>query len=196
MVPKVADFGLSREQDSENTNVTSSNVGPIKWMSPEGTKFPLYFCILSAKSEERNTPKNQHCLLINNYLNRHTKINEKHFLSEDNWHVTTAIKHRQYSNKSDVWSFGVVCWEIMTAKDPYENMSPVESAILISREGCKLVIPDNTDTVVHKLMLSESIFRSFIHSIKWRVMTSSFYFYSDIVQMRYHITDDVILTSL
>lgn len=65
-----------------------------------------------------------------------------------------------------MWSFGIVCWEIMTTKDPYENMSPVESAILISREGCKLVVPDNTDNVVHKLMLSESIFRFFIHSVK------------------------------
>lgn len=37
LTPKVADFGLSRETEVTQTNVTSSNVGPLKWMPPEGS---------------------------------------------------------------------------------------------------------------------------------------------------------------
>lgn len=36
---KVGDFGLSRETSSEaNSGTTTSHVGPIKWMAPEGVK--------------------------------------------------------------------------------------------------------------------------------------------------------------
>ena len=34
-VAKIADFGLSRIHQAEDSNVTNSNVGPLKWMAPE-----------------------------------------------------------------------------------------------------------------------------------------------------------------
>jgi len=55
--PKISDFGLSRLQVSDSS-VTNSNVGPIKWMSPE------------------------------------------------------ALLEREYSLAGDVWSFGVVIFEV------------------------------------------------------------------------------------
>ncbi|PRP88496.1 protein kinase domain-containing protein [Planoprotostelium fungivorum] len=99
--PKVSDFGMSRVQvdDSNNTN---SEIGPLKWMSPE------------------------------------------------------ALTQRQYSVKSDVFSFGVVCWEIITVRDPWEDMGPVEAAIAVSTRGERLLIPSDCDPSIHKLIQGEA----------------------------------------
>ncbi len=35
LVPKVADFGMSRKISGGNEAITKSNFGPIVWMSPE-----------------------------------------------------------------------------------------------------------------------------------------------------------------
>jgi serine/threonine protein kinase len=33
-----------------------------------------------------------------------------------------SLKDRIYSEKSDVWAYGVVCWEILNRSDPYPNI--------------------------------------------------------------------------
>eukprot|EP01117_Protostelium_nocturnum_P000459 TRINITY_DN1052_c0_g2_i1.p1 TRINITY_DN1052_c0_g2~~TRINITY_DN1052_c0_g2_i1.p1 ORF type:complete len:1217 (+),score=369.42 TRINITY_DN1052_c0_g2_i1:191-3841(+) len=97
--PKVADFGLSREQTtSESTSVTSSAVGPLKWMSPE------------------------------------------------------AIQNRQYSTKSDSFSFGVCVWEILTVSDPYPEHTPLEAAFMVVVEDKRLIIPPGTDSTLASIM--------------------------------------------
>jgi len=83
----VADFGLSRAVvDVGSGNVTSSNVGPLKWMAPE------------------------------------------------------CLQNHKYSQKSDVFAFGVVCYEVIMRKDPWENLTPVLAAMgVIQRK--RLALP-------------------------------------------------------
>jgi len=40
--PKISDFGLSRVNLKDNSNVTRSNVGPLKWMAPECITDSIY----------------------------------------------------------------------------------------------------------------------------------------------------------
>eukprot|EP01119_Soliformovum_irregulare_P007249 TRINITY_DN1964_c0_g1_i4.p1 TRINITY_DN1964_c0_g1~~TRINITY_DN1964_c0_g1_i4.p1 ORF type:complete len:920 (-),score=248.98 TRINITY_DN1964_c0_g1_i4:115-2874(-) len=40
--PKVADFGMSRQIAEDDGGVTSTNVGPLKWMSPEAIEHRTY----------------------------------------------------------------------------------------------------------------------------------------------------------
>eukprot|EP01117_Protostelium_nocturnum_P009080 TRINITY_DN3251_c0_g1_i1.p1 TRINITY_DN3251_c0_g1~~TRINITY_DN3251_c0_g1_i1.p1 ORF type:complete len:1571 (+),score=426.26 TRINITY_DN3251_c0_g1_i1:57-4715(+) len=96
---KVSDFGLSREQASvESTNVTATNVGPLKWMSPE------------------------------------------------------SILRREYSIKSDVFSFGVVMYEIFLVVDPWAKISSVQAAIEVANNGKRMEIPKNIHPTLASLM--------------------------------------------
>lgn len=42
------------------------------------------------------------------------------------WMSPEAIRHKKYSEKSDVWSFGVTCIEILTRESPYPGMDAVQ----------------------------------------------------------------------
>ncbi|PRP84098.1 hypothetical protein PROFUN_04089 [Planoprotostelium fungivorum] len=85
---KVADFGLSREQENtDEAGQTHSFVGPVKWMSPE------------------------------------------------------AIRDRKYSTKSDVFSYGVVMWEILEATEPWAGESAMSVAIRVTTNRERLTTP-------------------------------------------------------
>ncbi|PRP73371.1 hypothetical protein PROFUN_16794, partial [Planoprotostelium fungivorum] len=42
LVPKVADFGMSREQKGDDAGQTQSIIGPLKWMAPEAIQQQVY----------------------------------------------------------------------------------------------------------------------------------------------------------
>ncbi|PRP89101.1 hypothetical protein PROFUN_01821 [Planoprotostelium fungivorum] len=68
------------------------------------------------------------------------------------WMSPEALTEKIYSYKSDVWSFGIVIWEIIEESDPYPDMSIMEAAIGIATQGLHPVIPQNTDSTLQSLM--------------------------------------------
>jgi len=68
------------------------------------------------------------------------------------WMAPEAIKLRVYSTMSDVWSFGVVLWEIVTRKDPYPDLDPVQTALEVTHSGLKLQIPEYCPPVIAQTM--------------------------------------------
>ncbi|KAL6071655.1 Tyrosine-protein kinase abl1 [Balamuthia mandrillaris] len=98
---KVSDFGLSRKRDGgqKGAQKTTTEVGPLKWMSPE------------------------------------------------------AISELEYSEKSDVWSYGVCLWEIVTKGDePFDGLNAVKAAIEICEKGTRLPIPKTAPTVLAEII--------------------------------------------
>ncbi|XP_028394325.1 ephrin type-A receptor 2-like isoform X3 [Dendronephthya gigantea] len=69
------------------------------------------------------------------------------------WTAPEAIKFRKFSTASDVWSFGILLWEIMSyAERPYwewDNFKVMEQI----DEGFRLPAPMNCPKGVHGLML-------------------------------------------
>jgi hypothetical protein len=49
------------------------------------------------------------------------------------WMSPEAVTKRQYSQKSDVWSFGVTLWEMCTGDLPFSGMEPIQVAVQISK---------------------------------------------------------------
>ncbi len=55
------------------------------------------------------------------------------------------LQESTYSNESDVYSLGVVLWELLTLQQPWEGLSDVQiiTALLVQRRG--LEIPEDVD---------------------------------------------------
>ncbi|XP_044511908.1 serine/threonine-protein kinase STY46-like isoform X3 [Mangifera indica] len=53
------------------------------------------------------------------------------------WMAPEVINHLQYDQKADVFSFAIVLWELVTAKVPYDNMTPLQAALGV-RQGTRL----------------------------------------------------------
>lgn len=92
----VADFGFARTvQDSAHR--TTSDIGPIKWMSPE------------------------------------------------------SLITRSTSKKSDVWSFGVTLWEMLTRSEPYADLDLVNTILQVT-QGRRLVAPNGCHPALKQIL--------------------------------------------
>ncbi|KAG4199989.1 hypothetical protein ERO13_A05G182300v2 [Gossypium hirsutum] len=60
------------------------------------------------------------------------------------WMAPEVIEHKPYDHKADVFSFGVVLWEMLTGKLPYENLTPLQAAVGVVQKDLRPVIPQYT----------------------------------------------------
>ncbi|KAI4350242.1 hypothetical protein L6164_004715 [Bauhinia variegata] len=60
------------------------------------------------------------------------------------WMAPEVIEHKPYDHKADVFSFGVVLWELLTGKLPYEYLTPLQAAIGVVQQGLRPTIPKAT----------------------------------------------------
>ncbi|XP_071728585.1 serine/threonine-protein kinase STY46-like [Rutidosis leptorrhynchoides] len=68
------------------------------------------------------------------------------------WMAPEVIEHRPYNHKADVFSFGIVLWELITKKLPYANMTPLQAAIGVVQKGLRPIIPKHTHPEIVKLL--------------------------------------------
>ncbi|XP_058163139.1 ephrin type-A receptor 7 isoform X6 [Dasypus novemcinctus] len=69
------------------------------------------------------------------------------------WTAPEAIQYRKFTSASDVWSYGIVMWEIMSyGERPYWDMSN-QDVIKAIEEGYRLPAPMDCPAGLHQLML-------------------------------------------
>ncbi len=51
------------------------------------------------------------------------------------------IQHGSYNHKVDVYSFGIVLWELITGLLPFQNMTAVQAAFAIVNQGVRPQVP-------------------------------------------------------
>ncbi|KAL6295508.1 hypothetical protein ACE6H2_003650 [Prunus campanulata] len=68
------------------------------------------------------------------------------------WMAPEVIEHKPYDHKADVFSFGVVLWELLTGKLPYENLTPLQAAVGVVQKGLRPTIPRHANPMLVELM--------------------------------------------
>ncbi|XP_055815482.1 serine/threonine-protein kinase STY46 [Solanum dulcamara] len=68
------------------------------------------------------------------------------------WMAPEVIEHKPYDHKADIFSFGVVLWELLTGKLPYEYLTPLQAAIGVVQKGLRPTIPKHTPPKLAELL--------------------------------------------
>lgn len=68
------------------------------------------------------------------------------------WMAPEVIEHNPYDHKADVFSFGILLWELLTGKLPYEYLTPLQAAVGVVQKGLRPTIPKNTHPKLAELL--------------------------------------------
>lgn len=158
-VCKIADFGLSVNQavseqtgdmlDCYVTNESSSSSASSNTLSTSGSAANsansqlVHLADQLAQQRFVQVHQQQHQLNQLNQLN-HTPsaMQIQNPKIPVRWTALEAIAFRRFTSASDVWSFGIVCWEVMTqGEKPYWNWSN-QDVIKAIEQGYRLPQPE------------------------------------------------------
>ncbi|CAG5094320.1 Oidioi.mRNA.OKI2018_I69.XSR.g13450.t1.cds [Oikopleura dioica] len=68
------------------------------------------------------------------------------------WMAPESIRSSNFSPASDVWSFGVLVWEILTGEVPYRGMEPLQVALAVAQRQLRLPVPESIPQILASVM--------------------------------------------
>ncbi|PIA34197.1 hypothetical protein AQUCO_03800050v1 [Aquilegia coerulea] len=68
------------------------------------------------------------------------------------WCAPEVLEHRHSDEKADIFSFGVVLWELWTKKSPWDGYSPFQVIKTVAMDNKRLDIPEDMWTELASLM--------------------------------------------
>ena len=70
------------------------------------------------------------------------------------WMAPEVVRGHSYTEKADIYSFGINLWEIYTRQIPYNQMVPIQAAVAVMNKGLRPELPAHTPptyrTLVHE----------------------------------------------
>ncbi|XP_050377299.1 serine/threonine/tyrosine-protein kinase HT1-like [Argentina anserina] len=76
----------------------------------------------------------------------------KGFTGTYRWMAPEMIKEKHHTKKVDVYSFGIVLWELLTALTPFDNMTPEQAAFAVSQKNARPPLPPTCPPAVSRLI--------------------------------------------
>ncbi|CAH8640557.1 unnamed protein product [Schistosoma rodhaini] len=159
LIAKVADFGMARDlhdlsivpgatsnQTSRSNNTTPTLVILNSPLSDTIEKYPKPDHETDRQSFEAANNSNNNTSLNPMVLHDNAAIPLK-------WTAPEAVRDRLFTTKSDVWSFGILLWEIYSyGRIPYPRMM-ANQVLRHIESGYRMKSPEDCPSTVYALML-------------------------------------------
>ncbi|RZB66488.1 Serine/threonine-protein kinase HT1 [Glycine soja] len=68
------------------------------------------------------------------------------------WMAPEMIKGKRYGRKVDVYSFGLILWELVSGTVPFEGLSPIQVAVAVADRNSRPIIPSHCPHVLSDLI--------------------------------------------
>jgi len=68
------------------------------------------------------------------------------------WMSPESLADREYSEKSDVWSYGIVLWEMLSRQPPYPGVDQIQVATRVAQGKMFLSPPANSPYILASIM--------------------------------------------
>lgn len=68
------------------------------------------------------------------------------------WMAPEMIKEKHHTKKVDVYSFGIVLWELLTGLIPFDNMTPEQAAYAVSYKNARPPLPSKCPLAISNLI--------------------------------------------
>ena len=70
------------------------------------------------------------------------------------WMAPEVLASKPYNEKADVYSFGIICWELLSRQCPYEGMTAIQCALAVLNRNKRPDIPKFCPPPLHALIRS------------------------------------------
>jgi serine/threonine protein kinase len=68
------------------------------------------------------------------------------------WMAPEVLANMSYNEKADVYSFGIICWELLTRECPYDGMTAIQCALAVLNRDKRPEIPKWCPPSLHALI--------------------------------------------
>lgn len=76
----------------------------------------------------------------------------KGFTGTYRWMAPEMIKEKHHTRKVDVYSFGIVLWELLTALTPFDSMTPEQAAFAVCQKNARPPLPSTCPVAFRRLI--------------------------------------------
>ena len=68
------------------------------------------------------------------------------------WMAPEVIRHEKYSFSADVYSYGIMLWEVFARAKPYADLTPIQAAYGVAKKNLRPTIPESVSPAMSHLM--------------------------------------------
>ncbi|CAI5477744.1 unnamed protein product [Closterium sp. Yama58-4] len=150
---KIADFGVARTE-AKNPNDMTCETGTVRWMAPEVRRGGgvVRGALDGARGEARTEAKNPNDMTCETGTVRWMAPEVRWMAPEVSWMAPEVIDHKPYTRKVDVYSFGIVLWELVTSELPFKGLTFIQLAFNVVNKNMRPEVPAGCEPELAALM--------------------------------------------